>query len=201
MDEDVLASIAIGKLRLFVNEFAQKSERISVLRSEEIPNIKKELFTHVEKIIEKDKSSLHKMYSANMRANEALSTAKRQEICKMFVKVFQNLKSKTTEVEGVLIDGTKLTVGKQGFGMRWHIQSEPISQHATEKIFGIIMHHDTKIQLYFFLIYNAHSMFHSHMKNLQSQQPLMNLFHSKKKHIVLEHLLYTFPSTHEYLSI
>ena len=134
--------ISMRKLRCLLGEWAQKEARIANIKQEEVPNLKKEVDGLVEQELEKDKELLVRIYEANRRASASLGSKQKEEMVRIFLKVFRNLKSKTLEVPDMQIRNEKLTVGKNGFGLRWSKKSREITKYNDSAVFEIVANAD-----------------------------------------------------------
>ena len=113
---------------------------------ESLPNTEDELKDYARDLLRGDKDVLRPVHVSYRAAKRAVGEEKVKELCEMFTSIFDNMCSRTCEIEGVRFGNggrSKLTVGKKGFGIRWNIKSEELRAgwHSKE-IFQVIENHE-----------------------------------------------------------
>lgn len=138
--EDDVEKMSIDELMAVTKT---KSERLRELQGQvdvlenELPKLREKYRDDVKEILKGDiKKYYRKAKSHHSAAKNA--TSKSDQVCKMFVQLFKNLRSRTTEVEGVKIGSSKLTVGKGGFGTRWNVKADQVTAWDSSAIFEIL---------------------------------------------------------------
>ena len=124
-----------------IKELVSLRGRVDELENK-IPEDDDELSEYAKVVFESDHKKIIPVAQSYRSASIAVGQGRVKELCEMFCSIFQNMSSRTREVEGVKVGNYKLTVGKYGFGQRWNIKSDPITAYNDGAVFEIIANYE-----------------------------------------------------------
>lgn len=85
-----------------------------------------EFISHAQRMFNKDKHLWKRAADVSEKLRGCNSDNMKEEVASVFCKVFKRLRSKTEEICLVVDRSSKITVGEQGFGIRYNMKSKPV---------------------------------------------------------------------------